>query len=107
MQGAELLDPHQIDTQARLTRRVFSCACRAAHHRRPDMHTFDLFHSDEEIAAIGRGLLDRTLPKSSWTHAAHFAAALWLLEHGPDGDAENTLPGLIRAYNEATGRGNS
>ena len=37
------------------------------------------FSSDAEVEHIGRGLLDRSLPKIEWTHAAHFAAALWLL----------------------------
>src|ERR1700692_756043 len=71
------------------------------------MNTFVPFVSDDEVVAVGRGLMARTLPKSLWTHAAHFAAALWLMNLGPDGHAENTLPGLIRAYNEATGTVNS
>src|SRR5579862_9468858 len=37
------------------------------------------FTSNAEIAAIGRGVLDLSLPKPRWTHAAHFAVALWLL----------------------------
>lgn len=64
------------------------------------------FTSDAEIERIGRGLLDRSLPKSEWTHAAHFAAALWLLRQ-PDRDAFRDMPGLIRAYNEATGGANT
>jgi hypothetical protein len=71
------------------------------------MHTFDPFHSDEEIVAIGRGLLHRTLPKSSWTHAAHFAAALWLLSRRPELDCQREMPRFIRAYNEATGVANT
>lgn len=67
------------------------------------MHTFHPFTSDDEIAAIARGLIDRTLPKSSWTHAAHFATALWLLAHRPEIDCSRELPGFIRAYNETTG----
>lgn len=67
------------------------------------MHTFHPFTSDDEIAAIARGLIDRTLPKSSWTHAAHFATALWLLAHRPEIDCSRALPGFIRAYNETTG----
>jgi hypothetical protein len=47
-------------------------------------------------------LLDRSLPKCEWTHAAHFAAGFWLLRH-PDLNAMRDMPGLIRAYNEATG----
>ena len=65
------------------------------------------FVSDEEIVAIGRGLVARTLPKAEWTHRAHFAAALWLMEECVDGEAERMLPGLIRAYNEATGTANT
>ncbi len=60
------------------------------------------FSSDSEIDRIGRGLLERSLPKAEWTHAGHFAAAFWLLRR-PDMDAMRDLPGLIRAYNEATG----
>ncbi len=60
------------------------------------------FSSDAEIEHIGRGLLDRSLPKAEWTHAGHFAAACWLLRR-PDMNAMRDMPGLIRAYNEATG----
>jgi len=60
------------------------------------------FSSDADIDRIGRGLLDRSLPKAEWTHAAHFAAAFWLLRR-PDMHALRVMPGLIRAYNEATG----
>jgi hypothetical protein len=60
------------------------------------------FSSDTEIDRIGRGLRDRTLPKIEWTHAAHFAAALWLLRQ-PEMHADRDMPGMIRAYNEATG----
>jgi hypothetical protein len=55
------------------------------------------------VTAIGAGLLDRTLPKPGWTHAAHFAACLWLIRARPDLPARAHLPGIIRAYNEATG----
>jgi hypothetical protein len=65
------------------------------------------FASDEEIAAIGRGFLDLSLPKPRWTHAAHFAAALWLISCRQDLDASEAMPGFIRAYNEATGVANT
>ena len=65
-------------------------------------HTF----SDVDVDRIGRGLLERSLPKTEWTHAAHFAAALWLLRQ-PDIDALRDMPVLIRAYNEATGVANT
>ena len=64
------------------------------------------FTSDSEIDRIGRGLIDRSLPKTEWTHAAHFAAAFWLLRR-PEKDAMRDMPGLIRAYNEATGVSNT
>jgi hypothetical protein len=58
--------------------------------------------TDADIERIARGVMDQTLPKTEWTHAAHFAAALWLItENGPN--AEQLMPGLIRAYNAATG----
>lgn len=62
--------------------------------------------TDEEIARIGHGVLDHTLPKREWTHAAHFAAAFWVLTR-PGMHAERDMPTLIRAYNEATGTPNT
>jgi hypothetical protein len=64
------------------------------------------FSSDSEIERIGRGVSERTLPKPEWTHAAHFAAAFWVLTR-PDMEAARDMPGLIRAYNEATGTPNT
>ena len=64
------------------------------------------FRSDSEIELIGRGVLERTLPKPEWTHAAHFAAAFWVLTR-PDMEATRDMPGLIRAYNEAVGTHNT
>ena len=60
------------------------------------------FASDSEINHVARGLIDHTLPKAEWTHAAHFAAAFWLLRQ-PDMNTLRDMPGLIRTYNEATG----
>ncbi|MDE2262778.1 MAG: hypothetical protein KGL45_09665 [Gammaproteobacteria bacterium] len=62
--------------------------------------------SDADIEHIARGLIDRTLPKSAWTHAAHFAAACWLLRNRGDAAFEE-IPPLIRAYNESTGVANT
>jgi hypothetical protein len=67
------------------------------------MHCFD---SDAAVEYIGLHLLDRTLPKAEWTHAAHFAAAFWLLRR-PGVDVVREMPGIIRAYNEATGVANT
>jgi len=71
------------------------------------MDNFVPFASDDAIVAIGHGLMTRTLPKSEWTHAAHFASALWLLTYHPEWDAGRKMPELIRAYNEATGVANT
>jgi hypothetical protein len=66
-------------------------------------HMHREFTSNAEIERIGRGVEDLTLPKPEWTHAAHFAAALWLLRRGEAA----RMPALIRAYNEATGVANT
>jgi endonuclease III len=68
---------------------------------------FTPFRSDEEVAAIGLGVLELSLPKPRWTHAAHFAVALWLISRRKDLDASRAMPGFIRAYNEATGVANT
>ena len=64
-----------------------------------------LYSSDAEIDRLGRGFLDHSLPKEGWTHAAHFATALWLMRNGHD--AAVVMPGMIRAFNEAKGGVNS
>lgn len=59
-------------------------------------------YSDEQIASLAARLLDRTLPKEQWTHAAHLTATLRLVRVR-DAGLERDLPGIIRAYNEAVG----
>ena len=71
------------------------------------MHDVFPFRSDTQIASIGRALIDRNLPKPEWTHAAHFAAALWFLATRPKLDVPRELPIAIRAYNVATGVANT
>ncbi|MEZ4415334.1 MAG: hypothetical protein R3E10_06235 [Gemmatimonadota bacterium] len=65
------------------------------------------FASAEEVARIGKGLLAADLPRAQWTHAAHWAAALWLLRERPELDAARVLPALIRRYNESSGTANT
>ena len=65
------------------------------------------YTSDAEIGRLAHGLLARSLPKAEWTHAAHFAATLWLLRHRPDLDLSAALPGIIRGYNESVGGRNT
>jgi hypothetical protein len=64
------------------------------------------FDSDLVVERIGTGLIARTLPKTQWTHAAHWAAAFWLLSRHGDA-ALQQMPALIRAYNEAVGVANT
>ncbi len=65
------------------------------------------YPDDAAIERIGRGLLALSLPKPEWTHAAHFAATLWLMRHRPELDLAVRMPGFIRAYNEAVGGENT
>jgi hypothetical protein len=66
----------------------------------------EIYTSEAEIQRIGEGFADCTLPRGEWTHAAHFAAALWLMRCRLDLDASRDMPRMIRAYNESAGRVN-
>lgn len=61
-----------------------------------------IYSSDVELERIALGVIDCTLPKPEWTHAAHFAAAIWMLAD-PSRNAMAEMPDIIRAYNLATG----
>ena len=60
------------------------------------------YATDLDIERLAEAVLDCSLPKAQWTHAAHFATALWLMRHRPDMSLPERMPGIIRAYNEAT-----
>lgn len=62
-----------------------------------------MFTRDADLARIAQGIADATLPRGEWTHAAHFAAALWMLRAG----TIDALPQTIRCYNAATGTANT
>ncbi|ALH81922.1 hypothetical protein [Sphingopyxis macrogoltabida] len=62
-----------------------------------------LFERDEDIRAIGTGLLARTLPREAWTHEAHLGACLWLVSERPDIDVDAEIAGVISRYNESVG----
>jgi len=50
---------------------------------------------------------NKTLPKSEWTHEAHFVTALWhLLKYGFDNATERMRSGIV-AYNESVGGRNT
>jgi hypothetical protein len=61
------------------------------------------YAAEADIDRIAAGVADLSLPKPEWTHAAHFACALWHLRRRPDLVLETAMPPMIRAYNEATG----
>jgi hypothetical protein len=61
------------------------------------------YANEAEIVALADAFLNCTLPKDEWTHAAHFATALWLIARRPDVQPERDMPGMIRRYNESVG----
>ena len=65
------------------------------------------FERDEDVAAIGLGMVECTLPKAHWTHEAHWAATVWLIQTRRDRVVERDMPNLIRRYNEACGGQNT
>lgn len=65
------------------------------------------FETDDAVEAVARAMMACTLPKERWTHAAHFAAALWLLRDRGEAAARAEMPGLIRAYNASVGGRNT
>lgn len=65
------------------------------------------FTDDNSIEHLAHRMIDRTLPKSEWTHEGHFAAALWLLRYRPELTAPDEIRALIMQYNEATNTPNT
>ena len=63
--------------------------------------------TESDIERIAAGVLARTHPYPEWTHAAHFAAALWLLRHPDTLRRHGGMEPVIRGYNEAVGVPNS
>ena len=59
--------------------------------------------TEPDIERIAAGVLARTHPYAEWTHAAHFAAALWLLRHPETLRRHGGMEPVIRGYNEAVG----
>ena len=63
--------------------------------------------TDPDIERLALAMIDCSLPKAEWTHAGHFAAALWLLRHRPELATPDAMRVLIMRYNEATGTANT
>jgi len=59
-------------------------------------------YTDAEVADLARRLLNHSLPKDQWTHAAHLTATLHLVRTRNDG-LERDMPGIIQTYNVAVG----
>ncbi|WP_166144893.1 hypothetical protein [Methylosinus sp. RM1] len=62
---------------------------------------------DEAIERLASKVIDRSLAKAEWTHAAHFATALWLLRNRPDLATAVEIREIITRYNEATNTANT
>jgi hypothetical protein len=58
--------------------------------------------TDEQVARLAERLLDHSLPKAQWTHAAHLTATLRLVRTR-DAGLERDMPGIIQTYNIAVG----
>ena len=65
-----------------------------------------MYRTDHDIETLARKFVAAELPKSGWTHAAHFAVAVFLIR-SPDHDAMRDMPGLIRAHNAHVGTPNT
>lgn len=68
-----------------------------------ETHPPRLFADDAAVRHVGEGLLACTLAREEWTHEAHLAACLWLIEERGDIAPERELPGIIRRFNESVG----
>ncbi|ATQ70100.1 MULTISPECIES: hypothetical protein [Methylosinus] len=62
---------------------------------------------DASIERLALRVIDRSLPKAEWTHAGHFAAALWLLRNRPALTTPDEIRNLITSYNDATSTANT
>jgi len=70
-------------------------------------HPVRFFADDAAVRHVAAGLLDRTLPRTEWTHEAHLAATLCLCLEYPEFLPERDMPRTIARYNEAVGGVNS
>lgn len=65
------------------------------------------FAEAAHVRRLGEAMLGRCLPREEWTHEAHLATCLWLLDERPDFDCARDLPAAIAAYNESVGGQNT
>lgn len=65
------------------------------------------FCSEADFAHLAERVMDASLPRAEWTHAAHFALALWVLRHRPDMSDPDKFRTIIIRLNEALGTANT
>jgi len=65
------------------------------------------FTTDTAIDGLAARVLDGSLPHGEWTHAAHFAFALWLIRHRPEAAGAEDFRRIIVALNERHGTPNT
>jgi len=66
-----------------------------------------IYKTRREIETLTDCLIERTLPKSNWTHAAHLAAGFCLLHRYGLEDTIAHMPKVIQDYNISTGTPNT
>ena len=66
-----------------------------------------IYKTRREIETLTDRLLDRSLPRPEWTHAAHLAAGFCLLHRYDLEKVISDMPKVIRTYNKATGTPNT
>ncbi|MFN3818767.1 hypothetical protein [Blastomonas sp.] len=65
------------------------------------------FETSSAVRLMGERLIAASLPRSAWTHEAHIAACLWLIDERRDLDAARDLPQIIRRHNDSVGTPNT
>ena len=66
-----------------------------------------LLTDEDRIEYLGEGPLPGTLRLKEWTHEAHFAATVWLIQRHPELELERDLRKIISHSNEAVGIANT
>ena len=62
-----------------------------------------IISSLDNIDAFVAAFRDRTLPKTEWTHEAHFVTALWHIRKFGHEEGSRQMRDSIPLYNEAVG----
>lgn len=65
------------------------------------------FKTKSDFAALSVRVLDASLPRGEWTHAAHFALALWVLRRRPELGDVASFRTIIMRLNDAHGTANT